>query len=92
MNNYPILSPDKEEDRVTLLRSITKERYQDIKDFDNLQNRFMAGRKSGKIPSGASDVDPSDRVGDMNYDDQYLYILIDNAGTAEWRRASLASW
>jgi hypothetical protein len=92
VNNYPILSPDKEDDRKELLRHITKERYQDIKDFDNLQNRFMAGRKVGKVATGASDVDPSDRVGDFNYDDQYFYILIDNAGTAEWRRATLASW
>lgn len=74
------------------IRYVNKERPNDVNDFTNLQNRFMAGRKVAKVPTGASDVDPSDRVGDFNYDVSYWYILVDNAGTAEWRRAALASW
>lgn len=91
-NDYPNITPDTEENRSELLRIITRERTNDISTINNLKNVFMSGRKVGKVPTGASDVLDSDRVGDFNYDDQYYYILVDNAGTAEWRRTALASW
>ena len=92
MNPYPNLSPENEKDAKELLRTITLERDKDIKDFDNLQNRFMSGRKVSKVPTGASDVADTDRIGDFNYSASYYYVLVDNSGTAEWRRAALASW
>lgn len=92
MKNYPNLTPASLDDVLNLLRYITKERPIDIKDFDNLQNVFMAGRKVGKMPTGSADVTPDDRVGDFNYDASYLYLLVNNAGTATWRRVALSSW
>ena len=91
MNDYPNLSPDDEKDAKELLRTITLERAQDIKDFDNLQNRFMSGRKVGRIPTGASDISDTDRVGDFNYDfaTGYYYLVVDNSGTAVWARVAL---
>lgn len=91
MNNYPNLSPDNETDAKQLLRAIVQERDQDIKDFDNLRNVFMSGRKVGKIPTGASDIADTDRVGDFNYDftTGYLYLVVDNSGTAVWSRVAL---
>ena len=75
-----------------LLRYIVKERKNDVKDFDNLTNTFISGRKSGKVPTGAADISDTDRVGDFSYDVNYIYIVVNNAGTAEWRRAALSSW
>lgn len=92
MNDYPQITPNTLGDQAELLRIITRERPIDVSDFNNLQNRFMSGRKVGRIPSGSLDVDASDRVGDFNYTDQYFYLLVDNSGTAEWRRIALASW
>jgi hypothetical protein len=90
MKPYPKLIPSNLEEVIELLRYITKERPLDINDFDNLQNRFMAGRKVGKIPADFSDVDPSDRVGDFNvFIDSgvpYLVVLIDDGGTGKWAR------
>ena len=92
MNDYPSLSPDTPGTIEEILRIIVRERTIDVRDFNNLQNRFMSGRKVGKVPSGSLDVDTSDRVGDFNYTNQYFYLLVDNSGTAEWRRIALASW
>ena len=80
------------EDHARVLEVIIKERPSDIKDFDNLSNVFVSGRKVARIPSGASDVLPTDKVGDINYTTSFLYILVDNAGTATWRRVALSSW
>lgn len=80
------------EDVLRWIRYVNKERPNDVNDFTNLKNIFMSGRKVAKVASGSLDVDPSDRIGDFNYTDQYFYILVNNAGTAEWRRATLASW
>lgn len=93
MKPYPILPRDPQlEDVFDVLGFINRERLNDVQDFNNIQNRFVAGRKVGKVPSSSADVVGTDKLGDLNYDASYLYILIDNAGTAEWRRASLGSW
>lgn len=92
MNNYPRLISKTLDQLYDFCGEVRKERLNDIKDFDNLTNRFMSGRKVGKIPSASSDVDATDRIGDFNYTASYLYILVDNSGTPVWRRATLGSW
>lgn len=94
MKPFPVLMMDREKDRKTLLEYILKERPNDINDFTNLQNRFVSGRKSGKIPTGATDISSTDRIGDINYDDAYLYLVtLDSMGDAVWARIALdISW
>lgn len=92
MKEYPKLNPESPKDISILCRDIMKQRKNDVNDFINLNNVFISGRKVGKIPTGSADVDPSDIVGDFNYDISYIYILVNNAGTATWRRASVSSW
>ncbi len=101
MKNYPVFnidprSPRFQDEVIKLLEYILKERTNDVNDFINLQNRFMSGRKVGTMPTGASDVSDSDRVGDFNvFEDGgtfYYVTLVDNSGTAEWRRTALSSW
>lgn len=75
-----------------MLRFIARERDNDVQDFNNLPQLLVSGRKVGKVPTDSADVDPTDRLNDINWDESYIYVLIDNAGTPEWRRASLASW
>lgn len=92
MKTYPSLTGNTLENAITVLREITRLRNQDITDFDNLQNRFWAGRKVGKIPSGSTDVAATDKLGDFNYNDSYLYLLTESTSGAVWRRATLGSF
>jgi hypothetical protein len=92
MKNYPVIDVNNKQSIDELLEFIVKERKKDVDDFNNLTNVFISGRKVGKIPTGATDIDIADRIGDFNYDTSYIYIVVDNGGTAEWRRATLASW
>ncbi len=70
---------------------IARIRDEDITDFDNLQNRFINGRKTGKIPLTSNDI-VGDKVGDFNYDAAYIYICVNNGGTAQWRRVATGSF
>lgn len=97
MKNYPTFtidpkSPFFETEVIKLLQYILKERGNDVNDFINLNSRFLLGRKSSKIPTGSLDIADTDRVGDMNYTPTYLYVVVDNSGSAEWRRVALSSW
>jgi hypothetical protein len=93
MKNYPVTFSGALLDIFSWIRFVTEERKNDVNDFNNLNQVFISGRKVGKIPTGASDVNPAkDRVGDFNYTPSYLYILTDNAGTATWRRVALSTF
>jgi hypothetical protein len=91
MKNFPNIEPKNLTDIQEILRYIQKERRNDINDFNNLNKVFISGRKVGKIPTGASDIQDTDKIGDFNFDADYLYICVDNSG-AEWRRATLSTW
>ena len=69
-------------------------RQEDISDFDNLANRFIAGRKVGKIPTGSADIEATDRVGDVSFaaNGAFIYYFVDVSGTPAWRRIALVSW
>lgn len=90
--DYPYWPAETEEDVRRQLREITSVRKDDITQIGNLVNIFIQGRKVGKIPSASNDVTDGDKVGDINWDISYLYILVDNAGTGTWRRAALGAW
>lgn len=92
MKPFPKYTVSNLPELIEIVRYILKERRNDINDFENLKNVFISGRKVGKIPTGATDITNDDKVGDISYDASYLYIVVDNSGTAEWRRVALASW
>lgn len=91
MKTYPKMQDQTLNEVIKVIEYITKERRNDVADFDNLINVFISGRKVGKIPTGSSDVADTDRLGDFNYDHSYAYLLIDNGG-ASWRRIHLNTW
>jgi len=92
MKQWPALLNDDPEAQNTLLRFMIKERINDTNDFLNLKNVFMSGRKVARIPTGAADIIDGDRTGDFNTTATYLYVIIENAGTAEWRRTALSTF
>lgn len=92
MKLYPQVVENTIEDHTYFLKQISRLRQEDVQEFTNLQNTFLAGRKVNKIPSASIDVIQTDRVGDFNVTTDYAYYLINNSGTAEWRRVSVVSW
>lgn len=76
----------------TVLRQMLQSRQSDIGEWNNLPQVFVSGRKVGKIPTGSADVISTDQAGDINYDANFLYICVPNAGTVVWRRIGLSTW
>lgn len=74
-----------------VLDYMISERQADRREWLDLPNQYMSGRKVGKVPSSSTDTADS-RIGDFNHDGSYLYICVDNSGSAVWRRISLSSW
>lgn len=64
---------------------------EDLSDFLNLQNVFMAGRKVGKIPTSNSDTSVDDREGDFSFssDGTSLYVVVNASGTIKWGKISI---
>ena len=92
LKDYPYWNAETLEEMQDVVRQITNTRKDDIAIISQIISSFISGRKVGKIPTSSADTTPTDKVGDVNYDANYLYILIDNAGTPVWRRAALSSW
>lgn len=92
MQSYPKHITEEPKDLAYVLKIISRLREEDITDRDSFDSVYMRGRKVGKIPIGSSDVIAADREGDFSFDANYMYLLVNNSGTAEWRRISLGSW
>jgi len=96
LKDYPYWSAESPDEVQEQLRLITNTRKEDITVIAQITSSFIAGRKVGKIPTGSADVDPTDKIGDVNYFEDggfsYLAILMDISGTPEWRRVELESW
>lgn len=72
---------------------VSRERQNDVQDYVNLDSRFMAGRKVGKVPSASTDVSADDRAGDFNYSASFFYLCVPTSSTTvAWRRIALATW
>lgn len=87
MKDYPYRFRPEEHHYV--LEKISQARKEDIEDWNNLPQRFLMGRKVGKVPSSSGDVSTGDKLGDISIQPDYIYILIDDSGSLEWRRAAL---
>ena len=90
--DYPYWPAESIDEIKELLRQITNTRKDDIVTISQITSSFVSGRKVGKIPTSSMDVEVVDKVGDVNYDADYFYILIDDSGTPAWRRIALATW
>lgn len=92
MKPYPSLSKKDLAGVVDVVQFIARQREIDIRDWNNLQNIYVLGRKIDRIPSSSMDVEITDRIGDISFQDDYVYYLFNNAGTTEWRRVAAATW
>lgn len=90
---YPLLSGKDISDVIRVMQDMIRLRNEDVADFLNLSQIFLAGRATARIPSGPTDVIETDNVGDVANDDSYEYKLVLTTGGALWdRRALDTSW
>lgn len=93
---YPETNDEK--DVVKNLQEIARLREsEDISDFQNLDNRFVAGRglfETRAAPSSPSDVLATDELGDIVNDATHEFKLLNISGTGlRWdRRALDVAW
>ncbi len=90
--DYPYWGATNLTDVIEQLRQIASIRKSDITTISQITSSFISGRKVGKVPSSSADVVAADKVGDVNYDASYMYLLIDDSGTPAWRRIILGTW
>lgn len=91
MKVWPKLRQESTTAIAEVLRYMISERTSDRREWFDLPNKYVSGRKVAKVPTASSDT-TGNREGDVNWDDAYLYICVNNSGTVEWRRAALASF
>lgn len=74
------------------IKEVTRLRYEDTGDKDTLPDMYVRGRKSPRIPSSPTDVTDFDKVGDISYDGQWLYVLVEvSDGVLQWARTQLSA-
>jgi len=67
----------------------TRMRDFDIQDYDN---QVSQNPRIYDAPSSSSDLVGTEKVGDIAGDASFFYIVIDNAGTLEWRQVGVSSF
>ena len=92
MKDYPANITETIPGLAMALRFICRLRGDDIREFKNLSQTFISGRRVAKVPS-SSTASADDRLGDFNVTSSYAYFCVDNgSGTAVWRRVAVSSW
>lgn len=82
-NEYDIKALSSWAREVTRLRSF---------DLDDYNNQVAGNPFIYNAPATSSTFVGTEKEGDLAFDASYLYIVVDNAGTLEWRRVSLSTF
>lgn len=97
IDNFNIESPEElltwvNGDLKNWIKEVTRLRYEDTGDKDTLPDMYVRGRKSPRIPNSPTDVTDFDKVGDISYDGQWLYVLVEvSEGVLRWSRTQLSA-
>jgi len=76
-----------------LLNTIVELRKEDIFEQDSYNEKFLLARKVSRVPSSATDVLATDKVGDWNWTSSFIYILLEiSAGVFEWRTSPMTNF
>lgn len=90
---YPKLRKEDIKEITLILREVIRLRDLDVTMFINLDNKFLPGRSTNRIPSSPTDTNKDDNPGDIVNDGTFEYKLIDDAGDFKWDRRTLDfSW
>ena len=94
MKNYPTIALTATlQNVINVLSSIIQYRNsEDVVAFNNLNKIFIGGRLTSRTPSSDTDVLSTDHVGDFCPTATYLYILVSNGGSPQWRRITMGTF
>lgn len=85
--NIPVRPSD--DDVHGWVRFATRERATDLQDYNNLDSTRS---RVYSAPSSSTDMRGTEKVGDVAADSSYFYVVVDNAGSLEWRRVAVSSF
>lgn len=71
------------------IRDATRNRRFDLDDYNRQDTTLPV---IFDAPSSSSDIIGTEKAGDISADANFLYIVVDNAGTLEWRRVAISSF
>ncbi len=90
-NKYPTL--DNRSDLKAIINwciDVARNRFFDIEDY---QNQVTQNPKIYEIvPTSSTDLKGTEKEGDLSVDDSYIYVVANNAGVLEWRRAATSTF
>ena len=95
-NLYPILREDEGDIKGWLkeitrwVYEVTRERSIDLDDYNDMDS--TRSKIFNLTPASSSDLKGTEKVGDVAADASYLYVVVDNSGTLEWRRVAISSF
>lgn len=73
------------------VRKIGQVRQDDQRQWNDLQNQFISGRRVPKVPANSADT-TGNSIGDFNVTATFAYFCVDNAGTVEWVRVAVGTF
>lgn len=77
------------EDVIKWIENATRDRGIDIDDYNN---QVASNPIIFSAPSSSTDITGAEKVGDIAADASYFYVVVDNAGSLEWRRVAIGSF
>lgn len=90
---YPLVPARASTDQLSdAIRTISRLRQEeDLPDFTNLNQQFISGRSTTRVPTSAINVIDTDVKGDVVYalNGSYAYVLTDVSGVLKWARIAL---
>lgn len=88
--SYSVLpSKPTENDILRWIADVTRDRANDLSDYEAQQ----ATKPSiYPVPSSMTDLIGTEKAGDIAVTSGFIYVVIDNAGVLEWRRAALSTF
>lgn len=90
---YPRLHSMELPEVVNVLNYISGLRNEDLGDFNDLNSRFISGRRTYRSPTSATDILPTDKEGDIVFTTGNIFWLVDiGGGTLEWRNVYLSGF
>ncbi len=88
--NYDTIRPQSSlQDVIKWIADVTRNRLLDVEDYKYLTT---ISPEIFSPPSSSSDLVGTEKAGDMAADTNYLYVVVNNAGTLQWRRVAISTF
>ena len=89
-NNYDTLRPQSTlQDVLSWAFNVTRSRLFDLEDYNILKSTSPAIYSP---PASSTDLVGTEKAGDVSADTNYLYVVVDNAGTLQWQRVATSTF